>query len=335
MSKLLFQSNKDIPDDMLLGYMFFQKTPSEIKVDEPTLLTLMQKANLPEYYVRKISRSDAFRRATTEIKQTITIQGNGIQSEALVEVTQVAQDNNQIVRLLGRKLIDSNKQEVDYETVGRIEYDKKSGSMMTAVNPAYAMEYDYRQILSDAEKRFAVYADYHNRETIKNMTLRIVKDMAPIALLDSGVAKFIPIKYKDNLYCLQELICLLNPYGASDGAFEIIPVMDTEEQRDLINRQANLSITEEVTDLMASLSETLKSKGSLTVNSAKSYMDKFLKLKQVIEDYQETIQCLFPILTAQVEKAMLHVEENTDNGQPDIIDVNAVSFKDLQEALEV
>jgi len=336
MSKLLFQSNKDIPDEMLLGYMFFQKTPSEIKIDESDLISLLTKSQLPEHYVRKISRADAFRRATTEIKETATITVNGQNVEALIEITQVANDNDQIVRLLGRKLIDSDNQEVDYNTVGRIDYDKRAGSMGVSVDPVYAGEYDYQKILDDAIVRFHLYANYHNRETIKNMTIRIIKDMAPISLLDSGVAKFIPVKYKQNLYCLQELISLLGSYGCQDGAFEIIPVMDTEEQRDLINRQATLSITEEVKDLMAQLAANLQSKGPLTPNSAQNYMEKFLKIQEVVRDYEETIQCLFPILGQQIKKAMLTVEQSTEGHVDiDIIDVNGLTPGELQAAMEV
>ena len=66
---VLYQNNKDVPEDMLLGNLLFYNL-IDMTVSENDLLDAFVNNNLSQSYIRKISHADAFRRATSSIKNT-------------------------------------------------------------------------------------------------------------------------------------------------------------------------------------------------------------------------------------------------------------------------
>ena len=70
MNNVLCKSNKDIPKDMLLGNLSFINI-TDMQIPESGLVSIFQSNNIPEDYVRKISKADAFRRASSSVKLII------------------------------------------------------------------------------------------------------------------------------------------------------------------------------------------------------------------------------------------------------------------------
>lgn len=312
MSKALVQTNKELSDDMLLGHMFFYQIPSDLKMTPDELKDLVLQVGLDDKYVRKISRRDAFRRATSSIKeQKIAINWGGASTEVKLNVDDVkVAGSKSLIRLIGRKTIDGDKEEVDYEKVGRIELSEQG--IIREINPNYASEYNYDLILEEAEKRFNFNANYHNRETVRNMMVRIVKSLYPISLMDNGIAKFIPISSKEELYALQEFGRALNNYSNDPSTFEIIPVIDTLEQRELVHRQAVSFIKSEMTEVMGQMAKVLKDKSTLTPKQAAGYIEKIKHLQEKTQAYESTVDMHMTFLEEQVKAMLKQVEVNTE-----------------------
>lgn len=75
MVNALYQTNQSIPQDMLLGNLLFTNL-TDMKVSETELIDIFKNNNVPENYVRKISKADAFRRASSSVKNQILFVNN-------------------------------------------------------------------------------------------------------------------------------------------------------------------------------------------------------------------------------------------------------------------
>ena len=97
----LYQNNKDVPEDMLLGNLLFFNL-NDMTVDENDLIALFKANNISEDFIRPISHADAFRRASSSIKNaTVTYtDDNGDTFEGKINVDEVVNDKMLQVDLL-------------------------------------------------------------------------------------------------------------------------------------------------------------------------------------------------------------------------------------------
>lgn len=312
MSKAIAKFNKDLDDSMLLGHMFFYRLPKELKMTEAELEKEIIDSGLDQKLIRGISVRDAFRRATSKMNnENIRIKVGTDYSGAKIEVDETKSDVDSVVRLIGRKIIDAQKEEADYEIVGRIEL-LSSGSVTRSINPTFKDEYDYDGILELAHTRFNEWSVYHTRDTIKNLMVRVVDSMQPINLLDTGLAKFIPITNKDVLYSLQEFGRAMAAYSPEESTFEIIPIIDTNEQRELIHTQAIAHITGEMDDLATQLGKLLNKNKTITIKQAARYGDKFKALRTKTQAYETIVDDRMDILQQQLSVMLDHVDDSID-----------------------
>lgn len=316
MSNALAKTNQDLDQNMILGYLAFY-TLGEIKISEQELEGLFQKNNLPTRFIKKISKADAFRRASSSANGTIEINFAGnttTKMKAKVEVDELRTDQTGIVRLMGRKVVDAANEELSYETVGRIEFDKSTRNMFVSVDPNKPNlldEYDYQGVLDSINRTYQEWAVYHTKDTIKNLTVNITKQLFPVNLMPSGVAKFIPKSQKDYLFGLQGLIRDLSSFGAGN-LFEIIPVIDTDEQRELIERTASNDMREEMNAFVGELKEVITNKHIIPVGTAKTYVQKFNEMKNKIKEYEGLVGVYMQVLHAQLKTALEFVETHSE-----------------------
>ena len=310
----VIRTNKDIDDGILLGHLFFYSLV-DMKIDQVALNTLFSKNNLDSRFIRTISTADAFRRATSKCKQTVEISYNGKQTKAHIEVDELSSDKDGIIRLIGRKVLDEKNETLNYSVVGRIEYDRYYEQITVSHDSSYQYEYDYAGIVYDAKNRYQEWTQYHTKDTIRNLVTSIAKNLFPVNLTGTGLCKFISKKHKDTLYSLQGLIRDLDDYAETNGeanGFEIIPVIDTVEQRILIEQSASQEIKNELNTLTAELSGVLKAKSMIPVKTAQSYVNKFLELRDKKKTYEDLMNTYMCVVTAQIEQALSFVESNVE-----------------------
>ena len=313
----LYQSNQDVPDSMLLGNLLTY-TLTNMTVSEQDLLDTFANNNLSQSYVRKISHADAFRRATSSIKneKVIYTDDNGDQFDGHINVDEVVNDNMYIKRIVGVRVLNDQKEEVSYTQLGSITYDRANDRCATYLEPTsthYVANISF--LFNQVETRYMTWSTYHNHDTIRNIINRIIYDMHPIALMSTGINKFIPKTSKDTLYALKNILSDLSQYsdnGYGENVVEIIPFIDTQEQRDLVNKMYEEEIKETLYNYSMELSEILKKKQSLSSRQAATYVEKYKELSDKVKDYQSLLGTYTQNIHDQLKAAFQLIDDNKE-----------------------
>lgn len=318
MSNVLCKTNQEIPQDMLLGNLLFTNL-TDMRIADSDLSAIFKSNNIPESYVRKISEADAFRRASSSIKNKILYitNPNGGSDKVRVEVDEVRSDYDSIKRIIGVKRVDEANEDIKYEPVGEITFNRQ-GSVCVAMPLSAPGDTDYqtiRDLCDDVENRYADWSVYHNKDTVRNIINRIISDTHPVNLMPTGLCKFIPSGYTDLMYNLKEALHSMQSYSLQPGGtniMEIIPVIDTEEQRQLVEKNFTAEITNELFSFTQELKDVLQKRQSLSVRTASSYIDKFNLLKSKAKEYESLLGIYVDSIHQQITESLELVDSNTD-----------------------
>ena len=192
MSNVLYKSNQEIPQDMLLGNLLFTNL-IDMKIAATDLAAIFQKNNIPESYVKDISQADAFRRASSSIKNRILLL-SAASEKVRVEVDEVKSDYNGIKRIIGIKKVDDVNEDISYQPVGEIVFNRSNG--LCIATPLLAVgDVDYqaiRDICYEVEYKYQDLSVYLNKDTVRNIINRIISDTHPFNLMPTGLCKFVP-----------------------------------------------------------------------------------------------------------------------------------------------
>ena len=126
MANALYQTNQSIPQDMLLGNLLFTNL-TDMKVSETELIDIFKNNNVPENYVRKISKADAFRRASSSVKNQVLFVNNvntGGADKVRLEVDEIRNDTDSIKQIICVKRVDQANEDIEYEQVGEIVFNR-------------------------------------------------------------------------------------------------------------------------------------------------------------------------------------------------------------------
>lgn len=324
MSKAICQTNKDIPQDMTLGNLLYYSL-SEMKIAETDLLDIFTNNNIPERYVRKISKADAFRRATSSIKGSALVpdpNNRKIWTKAKIEIDEVKSDSNGILRIMGRKLINDAAEEVDYEQVAELTFDRSTEMMSYNILTSDLNEFGvYERFCMDIIQTYHSWSVYHTKDTIKNTINRIIGDTHPVNLMPTGLCKFVPKVHTDLLYSLKESLSEMEQFALQKGVaknfMEVIPIIDTKEQRSLIEKASEREIKYELFEFTQELKEVLQNKTTLSSRTANSYLMKFKALREKVKDYESLLGNYLGFLTSQITESIQLVNDNLEDSEYD------------------
>lgn len=322
MSNALCKTNQEIPQDMLLGNLLFTNLV-DMKIPSSDLISIFQSNNIPERYVKAISEADAFRRASSSIKnRTLYVAGaNGGNDKVRVEIDEVKCDSDSIKRIIGIKRVDEVNEDIQYQPVGEIIFNR-TGNVCTATPLCVPGDADYqvlRGLCDEVEDKYADWSVYHNKDTVRNIINRIIADTHPISLMPTGLCKFIPQGSTSLLYSLKEALKVMSTYRinvmAGDNTMEIIPVIDTEEQRDLVEKNFTAEITNELFDLTQELKEILAKRQSLSTRTASSYVEKYKVLKDKAQEYTSLLGIYVDSIEAQIKDSLDLIDASVDSDE--------------------
>ena len=317
MSNAIYNTNKDVPQDMLLGNLVFMNL-SDMRIDQSNLHQIFQSQNVPEDFIRDISAADAFRRATSSIKSTRIniIDPSGRLIDAKLEVDEVRCDSDSIKRVVGVKAVDDTSESVAYESVMEIVFNRKAGTavftpMTMAMGPNLA---EYEKIGQQVVDRFNDWSVYHNKDTVKNMINRIIQSTHPVNLMPTGLCKFIPKAHTDLLYNLKNALEVMSAYRINpsdhENICEIIPVIDTIEQRGLVERNFDAEITNDMFAFTQELKDVIQAKQSLSARSANAYIEKFKALQEKASEYEGLLGFYRSAIHQQIQEALQLIDDN-------------------------
>ena len=317
MSNVLCKTNQEIPQDMLLGNLLFTNL-IDMRIPVAHLISIFQSNNIPDSYVRTISEPDAFRRASSSIKNRILLL-NAATEKVRVEVDEVKSDYEGIKRIIGVKKVDEVLEDISYQPVGEIIFNR-TNNLCTAT-PLFAPgDVDYqaiRDLCDEVENKYQDWSVYHNKDTVRNIINRIISDTHPVNLMPTGLCKFIPQTSTDLLYNLKQALTEMQSYAStptmSRNIMEIIPVIDTEEQRNLIEKNFTAEITDELFSFTQELKDVLQKKQVLSTRTANAYIEKFNILKEKAKEYESLLGIYIDSIYTQIKDSLDLIDTSTDS----------------------
>lgn len=316
MSNAICQSNQDLPDSMVLGNLLFYSL-SDMKISESDLLNVFYQCNLPVDYIRKISPSDVFRRATSSVKNTtifIPDPNTGLNLKMKIDVDEVRCDDQGIKRIIGVKRINEANEDVSYEQMGVAVFDRAHPTLSSfcVVSPYTGIQ-DCEDIMLKIEQNFNEWCIYHTKDTVRNIVNRIIQDTHPVSLTPTGLCKFVPKSHTDLLYGMKEAVTELQGYSSqtSGNYMEIIPVIDTEEQRNLIKNASELELKDNLFSFTQELKEVLQNRTVLPAKTVTSYLNRFKILKEQVDDYEGLLGNYLGFLRTQIAEATKLIHDNS------------------------
>lgn len=302
---------------MLLGNLLFTNL-IDMRIPVADLISIFQSNNIPDSYVRTISEADAFRRASSSIKNRILLL-NAATEKVRIEVDEVKSDYEGIKRIIGVKKVDEVAEDISYQPVGEIIFNR-TNNLCTAT-PLFAPgDVDYqaiRDLCDEVENKYQDWSIYHNKDTVRNIINRIISDTHPVNLMPTGLCKFIPQTSTDLLYNLKQALIEMQSYAStpttSRNIMEIIPVIDTEEQRNLIEKNFTAEITDELFSFTQELKDVLQKKQVLSTRTANAYIEKFNILKAKAKEYESLLGIYVDSIYTQIKDSLDLVDQNKDN----------------------
>lgn len=318
MGNAVYHTNQDIPQEMTLGNLLFMNL-TDMKISDIELKRIFGKNNIPGTYIRDISPADAFRRASSSLKKSTTyLQLKGVSVKCKIEVDEVRNDPDSIKRIIGIKSLDDINEEVKYDSVAELIFNRDTEIVTYCIvkpsnDPNYGV---YQTACNDVVTKYTDWVAFHNKDTIRNIINRIVTDTHPVQLMPTGLCKFISSTYSHLLYDLKEALNEMSAYAINSGTanvVELIPVIDTEEQRDLIEKNFRSEITNELFEFTQELKDVLTKRQTLSVRSATAYIDKFNTLKDKALEYESLLGIYVNAIHDQIRESLELVNDNVDD----------------------
>lgn len=312
MSTAFYASNKNIPKDMLLGNIIFYSI-GDMEIEKDVLVDTFKAVGLSESYIRDISPSDAYRRATSAYKKkAYMIAGKPTK----IEVDEIADPTDEkIIRIIGKKKLDPTStldSQVSYDAMASISFDKRTGKVDYELNPFgdSAELHDFEVICEDAIKRYNRHMQYHNRDTIKNIFTRILNNCFPVSVTESGLCKFIPITKEDTLYSMKEALKMLSGHVTQGvNSMEILPLIDTADQRNLINEHFDKEMTDELVAFLTEINDVVNQK-TIPVRTANAYVRRYDDLLAKTNEYSSLLDNGMKALQDQLGKVLQLIDDN-------------------------
>lgn len=320
MTNAIYKSNKDIPVDMTLGNLLYYSL-SDMKIQENELIDLFKLNQIPTNYIRKISAPDAFRRASSSIKNTnlfITDPNTGVTLKLKIEVDEVKSDITGIKRIIGVKSIDEKNEDISYVPIASLEFDRDTNSAIYDIDVNYKNNNDIVNLCKDVIKKYNEWSVYHTKDTIRNTILRIVNDTHPVSLTSTGLCKFVPRSHTDLLYSLKEVLKDMEHFCQNAGEhnfMEIIPVINTEEQQDLIKDASSRELKEELFGFTQELKDVLQARQALPSRTVSSYLERFKVLSEKVNDYENLLGNYLGFLKMQIKDSVSLIKNNSEEDE--------------------
>lgn len=319
MSNVVYQTNKEIPVDMILGNLMFMNL-TDMTIPVNSLEDTFKRHNIPEAFIRKISPADAFRRASSKIKgRVVTMSYNGAAAQVKIEVDEVRSDTDSIKRIIGIKRIDHANEDIKYDPVAELIFVRSSNSVVSSLyNPNDVV---IERLTDEVKDLYTDWSQYHNKDTVRNIITRIVTSTHPVNLMPTGLCKFIPQNSTDLMYDLKDALEEMSGFSIDPNGrnvMEIIPVIDTKEQRNLIEKNFTAEITDELFGFTQELKDVLQAKQKIGTRMANSYIAKFKVLQEKAKEYENLLGVYVGAIYSQLKDAMDLVTTETGGDDSEV-----------------
>ena len=298
-----------------------KKSTIPIRVTRDLLVKWFDELDLnPAFLPPPISRSNAFRAATSDMERTYALPEEGVSANLLMR--EVLYDTERVVRHVILETRDRRGAKLTYDKVASITFFR--GDKNARGTAASGEQYKCRiadgleqihldaikALLDDLQTRFNDLSTSLQSQAIRAVIRNYVTHLNAIPVKPSGGLYFIHNTRQRHLDSLQELVSRIG----QGSTFSQCPLIDTSAQREMLSSAFEDDVEDEVRLLLEDLSEIqdkAKKKnqrtGYVTPHSYAAAMNKWQRIAERSAEYTETLGLRQERAAAALETALTAV----------------------------
>ena len=264
---------------MLGKFLYFSL--AKLLVDKEDLSKLCEDMGIPYSGGTRLSVCDAFRSATGDIRERVTIIDQG---ESHIYVA-YCRDNKNTDDVLSRELV---KETLNQKT--NISYDKQDG-VFRVENLVYDPHVDVSGCCRKAEELFELYQICANRKQIETICVNYLQGLEATKLSITGHMYFIPRTHMDKVDMFEEFIKLLGKLNRRKTPLMVnsFYIIDDEKQRANMTEEFYAVVKKEIAECQERADYFIKS-GSQSPAVMERWVLKIQALEEKKKYYEEVLR---------------------------------------------
>ena len=300
------QALAGLPADKFIGSILWFTVPDP-SITRSDLEQHFFDLGLDERFLpRPISAVNAFRRATGEAENEYDLPQEG--QSALLFIEEVDYDSERVERHVMRRVRDRKGKQLSYETVGQAVFYRASRAAKarglggesvkwTILDQRLTLRSDehdiVRDFINETNQSYRHLCDYLTPDAIRAVFRNYIAFLNAISVRPSGGVYFVHRTRQDTVDLLTELARRLS----GGVALHSLPLIDTEEQRDMLSEAYQDEVEKEVEKLLGQVAEiNAKHKGKIPPG-------KYAELQEAWNDLSERSKEYTTIFNARQERA--------------------------------
>lgn len=262
-------------------------TISELKISYDQLQELFLKNNISSKYLPKsISPKDAFRRAS-RLAESKKIKLDETRFLNLLVREIPNPEKEKVVRQIVREVVDSANVRLEYAPIVTMILEKEDLSTYD-LKTLYPQEIEAVDLVLD---EYESAKENYNAQHARTIVMDILADLQQVAVRPSGGVYFVLEKYSDEIQSLQNMVRDLSQFCIKDSCtMWTVPVIDVQEQRDMVNDSLQAQIKSDSFNLINEVSEIIKSGRKVSEKTARKYIESVKGLKAKVKEYEELLE---------------------------------------------
>jgi len=283
----LIAINKTKVEVTYLGCLLWFTIPDMRMTREQLQETFAQSGIDETYLPRPICPRDAFRRASANAELKGWELGNGIRLNLLMR--EVKADKNVIIRQLVREVVDANNVRLEYRPVAQLELSDEKISVKQLDSLKMQVE---ANAIEKIKRDYEIEKTHYNGRTVRDIIMSILRGCSPVAVRPSGGVYFVPQQYEDTAKALRELVRALAQYSTTGRSAQLwtVPVIDAEEQREMLHTNLEEQVTNEVKGLLEEMTKIIKAGQKITKGKSQKYIERVRDLTRLVKEYEEMLE---------------------------------------------
>ena len=251
---------------------------ANILVEKEALAQLCEDLNIPYSGSKRISVSDAFRSATGDIKDRITVKNPGEHHIYAV----YCRDNAHTEDVYSRELVKEtlNQRTNQYEKLANIFYDRRD-NRFGYDNIGFDADIDPISYCRRAEELFELYQVCANRRQIETICLSYLRMLEATKVSTTGHLYFIPRQHMDKVDTFETFIEQLSAMNQNDNTLSVnsFYIIDDAKQREKMTEEFYLAVKKEIAAYQEKCDYLIKSS-----SQSPAVMDRWVLKVQALEE---------------------------------------------------
>ena len=303
---MVINSETGQSEDIMGKYMYYSLPKMFIKADK--VKEICEKLNFPIRSRENISKTDAFKSATGDIRDRIEEDVNG-----KLKIRKIyCRDNKRIENeVISRELVEETLYEKtnSYKKLANITLDKATGNMVLS-DVEFSSGVDVYKYFNEAERLFEMYQDCIGNSGIETMANKYVLSMHALNISARGYHYFVPKAYMQGISLLEDFMELIsqenlfeykNKRDAKYISINSMYVVDDEKQRKKMAYEFYQSMGTEIEEYQRRIEKLIRNG-----NSSQAILDRWeLKIRALESKKREYETILKQNLSGMDENFMI------------------------------